>query len=54
MSILGETTLVEGTVRVDARRVALASQTPFIYPGTLRASSVVSLPFSINVFITLW
>ncbi|KAJ7827386.1 P-loop containing nucleoside triphosphate hydrolase protein [Mycena leptocephala] len=38
MSILGETTLVEGTVRVDARRVALASQTPFIYPGTLRAN----------------
>ncbi|KAJ7827389.1 P-loop containing nucleoside triphosphate hydrolase protein [Mycena leptocephala] len=38
MSILGETTLVEGTVRVEAHRVALASQTPFIYPGTLRAN----------------
>ncbi|KAJ7164505.1 P-loop containing nucleoside triphosphate hydrolase protein [Mycena filopes] len=38
MSILGETTLVEGTVKVDARRIALASQTAFIYPGTLRAN----------------
>ncbi|KAJ7031461.1 P-loop containing nucleoside triphosphate hydrolase protein [Mycena alexandri] len=38
MSILGETTLVEGTVKVDAHRIALASQTAFIYPGTLRAN----------------
>ncbi|KAJ7747833.1 P-loop containing nucleoside triphosphate hydrolase protein [Mycena metata] len=35
MSILGETTLVEGTVKVDAHRIALASQTAFIYPGTV-------------------
>ncbi|KAJ7164516.1 P-loop containing nucleoside triphosphate hydrolase protein [Mycena filopes] len=38
MSILGETTLVEGSVKVDAPRIALASQTAFIYPGTLRAN----------------
>ncbi|KAJ7747834.1 P-loop containing nucleoside triphosphate hydrolase protein [Mycena metata] len=38
MSILGETTLVAGTVKVDAHRIALASQTAFIYPGTLRAN----------------
>ncbi|KAJ7737650.1 P-loop containing nucleoside triphosphate hydrolase protein [Mycena olivaceomarginata] len=38
MSILQETTLVEGTVRVKAPRIALATQTSFIYPGTLRAN----------------
>ncbi|KAF7338983.1 hypothetical protein MVEN_01974500 [Mycena venus] len=38
MSILEETTLVTGTVKVKAHKIALASQTPFIYPGTLRAS----------------
>ncbi|KAJ7720516.1 hypothetical protein B0H16DRAFT_1896820 [Mycena metata] len=38
MSILGETTLVEGTIKVNAHRIALASQTAFIYPGTLRAN----------------
>ncbi|KAJ7465565.1 P-loop containing nucleoside triphosphate hydrolase protein [Mycena latifolia] len=38
MSILEETTLVEGTVKVRANKIALASQTPFIYPGTLRAN----------------
>ncbi|KAJ7164480.1 hypothetical protein C8R46DRAFT_313109 [Mycena filopes] len=38
MSILGETTLVAGSVKVDAQRIALASQTAFIYPGTLRAN----------------
>jgi hypothetical protein len=55
MSILQETMLKEGTVKVNAHKVgryitlptlsfmtaiqiALASQTPFIYPGTLRAS----------------
>ncbi|KAJ7833676.1 P-loop containing nucleoside triphosphate hydrolase protein [Mycena leptocephala] len=35
MSILGETTLVEGTFRVNAPKIALATQTPFIFPGTL-------------------
>ncbi|KAJ6526464.1 P-loop containing nucleoside triphosphate hydrolase protein [Mycena capillaripes] len=38
MSILGETTLVAGTVKVKANKIALASQTPFIFPGTLRAN----------------
>ncbi|KAJ6538295.1 ABC transporter type 1, transmembrane domain-containing protein [Mycena sp. CBHHK59/15] len=38
MSILEETTLVEGMVKVRANKIALASQTPFIYPGTLRAN----------------
>ncbi|KAJ6528440.1 P-loop containing nucleoside triphosphate hydrolase protein [Mycena capillaripes] len=38
MSILEETALVEGTLKVRARKVALASQTAFIYPGTLRAN----------------
>ncbi|KAJ7676688.1 P-loop containing nucleoside triphosphate hydrolase protein [Mycena polygramma] len=38
MSILEETKLVEGTVRVRARKIALAGQTPFIFPGTLRAN----------------
>ncbi|KAJ7759637.1 P-loop containing nucleoside triphosphate hydrolase protein [Mycena metata] len=38
MSILGETTLVEGTVTVEAHEIAFASQTAFIYPGTLRAN----------------
>ncbi|KAJ7359935.1 P-loop containing nucleoside triphosphate hydrolase protein [Mycena albidolilacea] len=38
MSILQETTLVEGTVRVKAPRIALATQTSFIYPGTVRAN----------------
>ncbi|KAJ7210224.1 hypothetical protein C8J57DRAFT_1608159 [Mycena rebaudengoi] len=38
MSMLEETTLVTGTVKVKAHKIALASQTPFIYPGTLRAN----------------
>ncbi|KAF7360909.1 hypothetical protein MSAN_01120800 [Mycena sanguinolenta] len=38
MSILQETKLVEGTVKVKAHKIALASQTAFIYPGTLRAN----------------
>ncbi|KAJ7216700.1 P-loop containing nucleoside triphosphate hydrolase protein [Mycena rebaudengoi] len=38
MSILEETTLVKGTIKVNAHKIALASQTPFIYPGTLRAN----------------
>ncbi|KAJ6476005.1 P-loop containing nucleoside triphosphate hydrolase protein [Mycena vitilis] len=38
MSILEETKLVEGTVKVRARKIALAGQTPFIFPGTLRAN----------------
>ncbi|KAJ6527114.1 P-loop containing nucleoside triphosphate hydrolase protein [Mycena capillaripes] len=38
MSILGETALVGGTMKVRARKIALAGQTPFIYPGTLRAN----------------
>ncbi|KAJ6476003.1 P-loop containing nucleoside triphosphate hydrolase protein [Mycena vitilis] len=38
MSILGETKLVEGTVKVRAQKIALAGQTPFIFPGTLRAN----------------
>ncbi|KAJ7219642.1 hypothetical protein C8J57DRAFT_1537182 [Mycena rebaudengoi] len=38
MSILEETTLVTGTVKVKAHKIALASQTLFIFPGTLRAS----------------
>ncbi|KAJ7234103.1 hypothetical protein C8J57DRAFT_1531876 [Mycena rebaudengoi] len=38
MSILEETTLVTGTVKDKAHKIALASQTPFICPGTLRAN----------------
>ncbi|KAJ7224728.1 P-loop containing nucleoside triphosphate hydrolase protein [Mycena haematopus] len=38
MSILQETILVEGTVKVKAQKIALAGQTAFIYPGTLRAN----------------
>ncbi|KAJ7364754.1 P-loop containing nucleoside triphosphate hydrolase protein [Mycena albidolilacea] len=38
MSILEEMILIEGTVKVKAHRIALASQTPFIFPGTLRAN----------------
>ncbi|KAJ7244518.1 hypothetical protein C8J57DRAFT_1524992 [Mycena rebaudengoi] len=38
MSILEETTLVTDTVKVKAHKIALASQTPFICPGTLRAN----------------
>ncbi|KAJ7837907.1 P-loop containing nucleoside triphosphate hydrolase protein [Mycena leptocephala] len=38
MSMLGETTLVEGTLRINAPKIALATQTPFIFPGTLRAN----------------
>ncbi|KAJ6535718.1 P-loop containing nucleoside triphosphate hydrolase protein [Mycena capillaripes] len=38
MSILEETSLVEGTLKVKANKIALATQTPFIYPGTLRAN----------------
>ncbi|KAF7344045.1 hypothetical protein MVEN_01694000 [Mycena venus] len=42
MSILEETTLVKGTVKVRANKIALASQTPFIYPGTLRANILLN------------
>ncbi|KAF7334709.1 hypothetical protein MVEN_02301600 [Mycena venus] len=42
MSILEETMLVRGTVEVKARKIALASQTPFIYPGTLRANILLN------------
>ncbi|KAF8191030.1 ABC transporter type 1, transmembrane domain-containing protein [Mycena galopus ATCC 62051] len=38
MSILGETALMEGRAEVKAHKIALASQTAFIYPGTIRAS----------------
>ncbi|KAJ7753658.1 P-loop containing nucleoside triphosphate hydrolase protein, partial [Mycena maculata] len=41
MSILGETRLVEGSFEAHCiltPQIALASQTPFIYPGTLRAN----------------
>ncbi|KAJ7653006.1 P-loop containing nucleoside triphosphate hydrolase protein [Mycena rosella] len=45
MSILGETRLVEGVLAVKARKIALASQTPFIYPGTLRANILLDSAF---------
>ncbi|KAJ7138597.1 P-loop containing nucleoside triphosphate hydrolase protein [Mycena filopes] len=45
MSILQETLLVEGTLKVQARKIALASQTPFIFPGTLRANILLDSPF---------
>ncbi|KAF7360011.1 hypothetical protein MVEN_00728700 [Mycena venus] len=45
MSILEETMLVEGTVKVNAHKIALASQTPFIYPGTLRANILLDSPY---------
>jgi ABC-type transport system involved in cytochrome bd biosynthesis fused ATPase/permease subunit len=50
MTILGETVVLDGKKQVDARRVgpiplsslslqtAIVTQTPFIYPGTLRDS----------------
>ncbi|KAJ6550467.1 P-loop containing nucleoside triphosphate hydrolase protein [Mycena vulgaris] len=38
MSILEETRLVEGKIKVKVHKVALASQTPFIFPETLRAN----------------
>ncbi|KAJ7138602.1 hypothetical protein C8R46DRAFT_1361683 [Mycena filopes] len=43
MSMLQETLLVEGTLRVQARKIALASQTPFIFPGTLRAREGIDI-----------
>ncbi|KAJ7924025.1 P-loop containing nucleoside triphosphate hydrolase protein [Mycena leptocephala] len=46
MSILGETTLLAGTLTVKARKIALASQTPFIYPGTLRANILLDNPYN--------
>ncbi|KAJ7186396.1 P-loop containing nucleoside triphosphate hydrolase protein [Mycena filopes] len=42
MSILGETTLVQGRMAVEASRIAFASQTAFIYPGTLRANILLA------------
>ncbi|KAJ6465983.1 P-loop containing nucleoside triphosphate hydrolase protein [Mycena vulgaris] len=45
MSILGETRLVEGILKVKAHKIALASQTPFIYPGTLRANILLDSPW---------
>ncbi|KAJ7764164.1 P-loop containing nucleoside triphosphate hydrolase protein [Mycena maculata] len=45
MSILGETRLVEGSLEVKAHKIALASQTPFIYPGTLRANILLDSPW---------
>ncbi|KAK7045035.1 P-loop containing nucleoside triphosphate hydrolase protein [Favolaschia claudopus] len=45
MSILGETTRVEGSVRVRARKIALATQTPFIFPGTVRANILLDSPY---------
>ncbi|KAJ7489763.1 P-loop containing nucleoside triphosphate hydrolase protein [Mycena galericulata] len=45
MSILGETELVGGISEVKAHKIALASQTPFIYPGTLRANILLDSPF---------
>ncbi|KAJ7751884.1 P-loop containing nucleoside triphosphate hydrolase protein [Mycena maculata] len=45
MSILEETRLVEGTLKVKAHKIALASQTPFIYPGTLRANILLDSPW---------
>ncbi|KAJ7149444.1 P-loop containing nucleoside triphosphate hydrolase protein [Mycena crocata] len=44
MSILEETRLVQGTLRVKAHKIAFAGQTAFIYPGTLRASYVYQHP----------
>ncbi|KAJ7463142.1 hypothetical protein B0H11DRAFT_2241119 [Mycena galericulata] len=45
MSILEETRLVEGVLSVRAHKIALASQTPFIYPGTLRTNILLDSPF---------
>ncbi|KAK7008519.1 hypothetical protein R3P38DRAFT_2643731 [Favolaschia claudopus] len=45
MSILGEMTRVEGSVRVRARKIALATQTPFIFPGTVRANILLDSPY---------
>ncbi|KAJ7734086.1 P-loop containing nucleoside triphosphate hydrolase protein [Mycena metata] len=45
MSILQETILVQGTVKVNAHKIALASQTPFIFPGTFRANILLDSPF---------
>ncbi|KAJ7664769.1 P-loop containing nucleoside triphosphate hydrolase protein [Mycena rosella] len=45
MSILDETRLVDGVLAVKAHKIALASQTPFIYPGTLRANILLDSPF---------
>ncbi|KAJ6596244.1 P-loop containing nucleoside triphosphate hydrolase protein [Mycena vulgaris] len=45
MSILGETRLIEGVLKVKAHKIALASQTPFIYPGTLRANILLDSPW---------
>ncbi|KAJ7624899.1 P-loop containing nucleoside triphosphate hydrolase protein [Roridomyces roridus] len=45
MSLLGETKLFEGVMKVNAPKVALASQTAFIYPGTLRSNILLDNPF---------
>ncbi|KAJ7110721.1 P-loop containing nucleoside triphosphate hydrolase protein [Mycena crocata] len=45
MSILEETMLVQGTLRIKAHKIALASQTSFIYPGTLRANILLDSAF---------
>ncbi|KAF7344066.1 p-loop containing nucleoside triphosphate hydrolase protein [Mycena venus] len=46
MSILEETTLIRGMVKVKAQKIALASQTPFIYPGTLRANILLDSAYN--------
>ncbi|KAJ6524323.1 P-loop containing nucleoside triphosphate hydrolase protein [Mycena capillaripes] len=45
MSLLGETPLVEGAMKVTARKIALASQTAFIFPGTVRANILLDSPY---------
>ncbi|KAJ7454282.1 P-loop containing nucleoside triphosphate hydrolase protein [Mycena galericulata] len=50
MSILEETRLVEGVLSVKAHKIALASQTPFIYPGTLRANILLDSPFDESLY----
>ncbi|KAF8195279.1 P-loop containing nucleoside triphosphate hydrolase protein [Mycena galopus ATCC 62051] len=50
MSILGETMLVGGTLTVEARKIALAGQTPFIYPGTLRANILLDNPYNETLY----
>ncbi|KAJ7079446.1 P-loop containing nucleoside triphosphate hydrolase protein [Mycena belliarum] len=50
MSLLGETRLVEGDFAVLAHKIALASQTPFIFPGTLRANILLDSPFDAEFY----
>ncbi|KAL7413440.1 P-loop containing nucleoside triphosphate hydrolase protein [Mrakia frigida] len=46
MALLGETVQLKGSMDVQARKIALATQTPFIYPGTFRSNVLLDQSFN--------